>query len=98
MRPQGGAIGFLQIQFHPKLKAYLEQVASTKHAQEAGEQRPLIEVFCEDLVTKQGVLLLPGSYYDQLYSNHFRIGFGRSDMPVALDKLCAYLHSILSDA
>jgi len=49
-----------------------------------------IEEFCVDLVEKQGVLLLPGNYYD--YGNkNFRIGFGRKNMPQALEKLEEYL-------
>jgi aspartate/methionine/tyrosine aminotransferase len=49
-----------------------------------------VEAFCHDLVTQQGVLLLPGSNYgDQ--SNHFRIGFGRKNTPEAVEQLEAYL-------
>lgn len=42
-----------------------------------------IEKFCDRLVKKAGVLLIPGSVFD-LESNHFRIGFGRKNMPEAL--------------
>jgi len=49
-----------------------------------------VEAFCLDLVEKQGVLLLPGNYYDFGHRN-FRIGFGRRNMPEALAQLAIYL-------
>jgi aspartate/methionine/tyrosine aminotransferase len=49
--------------------------------------------FCADLVRKVGVLLLPGSLYGPGY-NGFRIGFGRRDLPLALEKFEAYLDSV----
>ena len=42
-----------------------------------------VEDFCQDLVEKAGVLLLPGTLYDDP-GNHFRIGFGRKNFPDAL--------------
>ncbi len=49
-----------------------------------------IEHFCDELMQHAGVLLLPGTVYgDQ--SNCFRIGFGRSNMSVALQKLEQFL-------
>jgi aspartate/methionine/tyrosine aminotransferase len=44
--------------------------------------------FCEQLA-EAGVLLLPGSVYDQ--PDHVRIGFGRANMPDALNVLEANL-------
>ena len=44
--------------------------------------------FCEQLA-EAGVLLLPGSVYDQ--PGHVRVGFGRANMPDALDLLEANL-------
>ena len=41
--------------------------------------------FCEQLVAETGVLLLPGSVYDE--PGHVRIGFGRPNMPDALGRL-----------
>ena len=38
--------------------------------------------FCEDAVKNAGVLLLPGSVYDQ--PRHIRFGYGRKNMPEAL--------------
>ena len=49
-----------------------------------------IENFCERLVKEKGVLLMPASIYDHK-SNHFRIGFGRKNMPQALDRLKEFL-------
>ncbi len=49
-----------------------------------------VEAFCIDLVEKQGVLLLPGNQYD-FGNKNFRIGFGRKNMPEALERLKAYI-------
>ena len=48
-----------------------------------------IEVFVEDLVRATGVLLMPGSVFGDA-GNHFRIGFGRTNMPAALERLEAF--------
>jgi aspartate/methionine/tyrosine aminotransferase len=50
-----------------------------------------IESFCERLVNAQNVLLMPASIYNY-QSNHFRIGFGRKNMPDCLDQLKEFLH------
>ncbi len=52
-----------------------------------------VESFCDDLVKTAGVLLLPGTVYDDP-GNHFRIGFGRKNMPEAVGRLEAYLHHL----
>ena len=49
-----------------------------------------IEDFCDKLVKKAGVLLLPGSMYDDS-SNHFRLGLGRKNLPQAVESLEEYL-------
>jgi aspartate/methionine/tyrosine aminotransferase len=41
------------------------------------------------LVEAEGVLLLPGSQFG-FGGNHFRLGFGRTDLPVALERLEAF--------
>ncbi len=45
-----------------------------------------IERFAEELVAQEGVMLLPGSVYDDL-GNHFRLGFARRNLPEALARL-----------
>jgi aspartate/methionine/tyrosine aminotransferase len=50
-----------------------------------------VEKFCDALVTKAGVLLLPGSIYDDS-NNHFRIGLGRKNLPQAVAKLEEFLN------
>lgn len=52
--------------------------------------------FCDALVKQQGVLLLPGRLFDadaqpMHLENHFRIGFGRKNMPDALARLESFL-------
>jgi len=49
-----------------------------------------INDFCKDLVEKAGVLLLPGTLYEDS-GNHFRIGFGRKNFPDALTHLEEFL-------
>lgn len=45
-----------------------------------------VEIFVDELVKKAGVLLLPGSVYDDS-RNHFRLGLGRRNLPQAVEKL-----------
>ena len=49
-----------------------------------------IDVFCDKLVREAGVLLLPGSMYDE-HENHFRLGLGRRNLPEAIARLEQYL-------
>ena len=49
-----------------------------------------VEQFCDGLVNEVGVLLLPGSMYDDT-QNHFRLGLGRKNLPQAVQKLEMYL-------
>lgn len=49
-----------------------------------------VEKFCDELVKNAGVLLLPGSIYDDSH-NHFRLGLGRKNLPQAVDRLEGYL-------
>ncbi|MET1231560.1 MAG: aminotransferase class I/II-fold pyridoxal phosphate-dependent enzyme, partial [Candidatus Limnocylindrales bacterium] len=46
--------------------------------------------FAAALVEAEGVLLLPGSTFGHA-GNHVRIGFGRTDLPAALERLSAFL-------
>jgi len=45
-----------------------------------------VEAFCSELMQQKGVLLLPGTCYGY-DDRHFRIGFGRRNMPEALSRL-----------
>jgi aspartate/methionine/tyrosine aminotransferase len=49
-----------------------------------------VEEFCDNLVKKAGVLLLPGSMYDDS-RNHFRLGLGRKNLPQAVERLEKYI-------
>ncbi len=49
-----------------------------------------VEEFCDELVKRAGVLLLPGSMYDDA-RNHFRLGLGRKNLPEAVERLEAFL-------
>jgi aspartate/methionine/tyrosine aminotransferase len=49
-----------------------------------------VEEFCDNLVKKAGVLLLPGSMYDDS-RNHFRLGLGRKNLPQAVERLERYI-------
>jgi aspartate/methionine/tyrosine aminotransferase len=49
-----------------------------------------VDDFAAKLVEAEGVLLLPGSQFGHP-GNHFRVGFGRSNLPAALARLDAFL-------
>jgi aspartate/methionine/tyrosine aminotransferase len=49
-----------------------------------------VETFCDALVKRAGVLLLPGSVYDDA-RNHFRLGLGRKNLPRAVERLEDFL-------
>ena len=53
-----------------------------------------IDDWSAGLVEAEGVLLLPGSQFG-FGGNHFRLGFGRTDLPVALERLEAYATATL---
>lgn len=53
-----------------------------------------VEDFCDQLVREASVLLLPGSIYDDA-GNHFRLGFGRENMPAALERFEEWINSRL---
>jgi len=52
-----------------------------------------IEEFCDMVVRKAGVLLLPGTMYDHT-GNHFRVGLGRKNLPQAAERLEEYLNQV----
>ena len=49
-----------------------------------------VDEFCQALVKSAGVLLLPGTLYDD-NGNHFRIGYGRKRLPEAIARLDRFL-------
>ena len=49
-----------------------------------------VEDFCDKLVRQAGVLLLPGTMYDES-NNHFRLGLGRKNLPQAVERLEEFL-------
>jgi aspartate/methionine/tyrosine aminotransferase len=51
-----------------------------------------IDDFAATLVQREGVLLLPASQFGYP-GNHFRLGYGRSDMPQALEGLARHLRT-----
>lgn len=48
-----------------------------------------VQDFCEQLVREAGVLLLPGTVYDE--PHHIRFGYGRRNMPESLAQLESWL-------
>jgi aspartate/methionine/tyrosine aminotransferase len=53
-----------------------------------------IDAWSAQLVETCGVLLLPGSLFG-MPGDHFRVGFGRTDLPVALVRLESHATSTL---
>ncbi|MBE0671369.1 MAG: aminotransferase class I/II-fold pyridoxal phosphate-dependent enzyme [Anaerolineales bacterium] len=49
-----------------------------------------VDDFCDSLVREAGVMLLPGSNYDDS-NNHFRLGLGRKNLPQAVERLEEFL-------
>ena len=56
-----------------------------------------IDEFAAVLVEAEGVLLLPGSRFGHP-GNHFRVGFGRADLPAALERLADYSDRAMATA
>jgi len=52
-----------------------------------------VESFCDDLVRKAGILLLPGTMYDDRL-NHFRLGLGRKNLPEAVIRLEEFIKKV----
>lgn len=57
--------------------------------------RTSIDRFAAELVEAEGVLLLPGSAFG-FAGDHFRLGFGRTDLPEALERLEAFARRTLA--
>jgi aspartate/methionine/tyrosine aminotransferase len=56
----------------------------------AGEED--VHAWCERIAAEAGVLLLPGSVYGQ--PRHVRLGFGRANLPEAVERLEGYLEHL----
>ena len=52
-----------------------------------------IDAFCQTLVKQTGILLLPGTVYDQSL-NHFRVGFVRANFKFCLQKFDEFLQTL----
>ncbi len=52
-----------------------------------------VDTFCDELVHEAGIMLLPGTAYDDT-ANHFRLGLGRKNLPEAVAKLEEFLGTI----
>ena len=48
-----------------------------------------VHAWCEEIATRAGVLLLPGSVYEE--PHHVRVGFGRASLPEAIARLDEHL-------
>lgn len=53
-----------------------------------------IDRFADELIEAEGVLLAPGSVFGHP-GNHFRLGFGRTDLPAALERLESFAERTL---
>jgi aspartate/methionine/tyrosine aminotransferase len=51
-----------------------------------------VDKFCEDVLKKENMMILPGSVFD-FPGNHFRIGLGRENFPACLKILEKYVKS-----
>ncbi len=49
-----------------------------------------VEQFCQEVLEKQGVMIVPGSLFD-FPGNHFRVGLGRKNFPEALELVGRHL-------
>lgn len=53
-----------------------------------------VDHFADELVRSEGVMIVPASQFD-MAGNYFRIGFGRCNMPEALEHFEAFLHRVI---
>lgn len=54
-----------------------------------------IDQYAKKLINAEGVLILPGTLFDNS-NNHFRLGFGRRNLPEALSRLERFTKKIIS--
>jgi aspartate/methionine/tyrosine aminotransferase len=53
-----------------------------------------IDAFAEELVRETGVLILPGTLFGDT-GNRFRVGYGRTNLPAALERFERYAERTL---
>jgi aspartate/methionine/tyrosine aminotransferase len=58
------------------------------------DARVPVERFASDLLEAEGVLIAPGQVFGHA-GNHFRLGFGRTDLPVALGRFEGFIRRTL---
>ena len=51
-----------------------------------------VETFCQDVLDRQGVMIVPGSIFD-FPGSHFRVGLGRKNFPEALERVSEFLEA-----
>jgi aspartate/methionine/tyrosine aminotransferase len=78
------------ISSHAQLFSWTKPNAGPIGFAEYKGKQPVAE-FCEQLVSDSGLLLLPGTVYDE--PGHIRFGYGRKNMPQSLEQLRTYLDS-----
>lgn len=54
-----------------------------------------IDHFAKQLIDEEGVIILPGTLFDNP-NNHFRLGFGRRNLPEALERLERFTKKFIS--
>jgi aspartate/methionine/tyrosine aminotransferase len=54
-----------------------------------------IDQYAKKLIDDEGVIILPGTLFDNS-NNHFRLGFGRRNLPEALSRLERFTKKIIS--
>jgi aspartate/methionine/tyrosine aminotransferase len=54
-----------------------------------------IDQYAKKLIDEEGVIILPGTLFDNS-NNHFRLGFGRRNLPEALSRLESFTKKIIS--
>lgn len=75
---------------HPELFEWTAPNASTIGFARLKSQQD-VHAFCEQLVQQAGVLLLPGTVFDE--PRYIRFGYGRRNMPEALTQLESWLRT-----
>ena len=88
--PQIGVVVAADIFIHVDLAINLVQ-ERPRALEILGMDSQDVSAFCFDLLEEKGVMLLPGGIFDY-EGNHFRVGFGRRNMPEALTRVKEWLN------